>query len=160
MTDGCGSKLQPFGVAHGVPEVEDINRTRVFVDGIDDPILCATTDTKQIGAVRSASKSEVTPGQWGFSEIDRKDAIEPLDLFNGDVFAVVAKIGGEFVDFTQCDWIDAHAEWHRVLSLAGAVDAQEAVLEGLGVVVDALAGLDARLGLFQGLQQPFALLRR
>src|SRR5215216_3515968 len=57
-------------------------------------------------------------------------------------------------------YIDAHAECHRRLALGCSVDADQALLERLRIVVDGLAGLDAILGLFQRRDQLCPLLVR
>jgi hypothetical protein len=52
------SQFQSFGIAHGVPELEDVDRPFILVDGIDDPVLGAAADTEQVGPVGRAGEGE------------------------------------------------------------------------------------------------------
>jgi hypothetical protein len=152
-----GLQVETFRITHGIPELKDIDDTGVLVDAIDDPVLRPPADAKEIGAIRRPREREVAPRQRRFSEIETQNAGEALDLLDGEVFAVVAEIGGKLINLAQCDRIDAHSESHRSLPLATAVDADESILESLRIVVDGLAGLDAGLGLFEGDRQFRAL---
>jgi hypothetical protein len=44
-------QFQAIGIAHRIPEVENIDGAALFIDRVDDPILCAPADAKEIGAI-------------------------------------------------------------------------------------------------------------
>jgi hypothetical protein len=71
--------------------VQDVDRAGVLVDGVDDPVLGSTADPKEIGAVRRAGECEVAPRQRRFPKIDGQDAIEPFDLLDREVLAVLTE---------------------------------------------------------------------
>jgi hypothetical protein len=132
--------------------MKDIDRACILVHGVDNPVLGTAANTKEVSAEGSACEGEIAPDQRRFSEIDRNNSIEPINLLEGEVFAVIPQRGNEFVDLVESDWIDAKSERHGSLWPAAAVNAYKSLLEGLGIVIDALAGFDAGLSLPQRMQ--------
>src|SRR5262249_11988582 len=116
--------------------MENIDRSVLFIDGVDDPVLRAAADTKEVGAVGRAREREIGRGEGRLAEIDREDVAEPIDLLDGEFFAVIAKVDGELIDVALRDRVDADAECHTNLALGTPIDVQEALLEYLRVVVD------------------------
>lgn len=86
------SQTQPFPVAHRIPELQHINRAGIFIDGIDDPILRAPADTEQVRPIRRASESKIAPGQRSLEDIGAQDAIQALNLLDGEIFAIASEI--------------------------------------------------------------------
>src|SRR5262249_8984820 len=107
--NGIGNSLQieRIRIAGRIPEMENIDRSVLFIDGVDDPVLRAAADTKEVGAVGRAREREIGPGEGRLAEIDREDVAEPIDLLDGEFFAVIAKVDGELIDVALRDRVDA-----------------------------------------------------
>ena len=82
-------------------------------------------------------------------EIERQNAVEPFDLLNCEILAIISEVDSELINLSQRDRIDTYAECHRSLPLAASVDADEPIFEGLRIVVGRLIGLRTQLRLFE-----------
>ncbi|MFL6951525.1 MAG: hypothetical protein ACJ8FU_25310 [Xanthobacteraceae bacterium] len=78
--------------------MKNVDRPGFFVDGVDNPVLRAAPDAKQIGAIGCAREGKMSPGEGRLAEIARYDAVEPVDLLDSEFFAVLAEVDGELVD--------------------------------------------------------------
>ena len=83
---------------------------RLLVDRVNDPILRAAANAEQIRPIGGAGERKVRPGHRRFGEVFTQDAIETLELLDSEVLAVIAQVGSELLDLSQCDRIDTHAD--------------------------------------------------
>jgi hypothetical protein len=87
-----------------------------------------------------------------------EDAIEEFDLLDGKLFAVFTEEAGELIDVGLCSRINPETKRHTPLLLGTSIDADQSILEGLRVVFDGVAGLQAPMGFIQRIYKINALL--
>lgn len=109
--------------------------------------MSSSSDTKEICAIGCSRDREVTPCQRSFAKAE-KDAIQAVDLLDCKFFAVLTEISGKLVDLPERDSIDPQTVGNDSLTLTGSVYADQPVLEGSGIILDALSRFDAGLSPF------------
>jgi hypothetical protein len=86
-----------------------------------------------------------------------EDAIEEFDLLNRKLVAVITEVAGELINVRLRNRINTEAKRHTSLSLATSIDTDQSILEGLRVIVDGVAALQAPLGFIHCIDEISAL---
>src|SRR5262249_20246511 len=80
-----GSQFNNFRIARCIPEVQNVDNPRVFVDGIDYPVLRSATDTEEVSTIRCTGQGEVRPGERRFTEIAEQNIAKSIDLLDREL---------------------------------------------------------------------------
>ena len=154
--EGRELQIERVRVARRIPKRQNIDGAAVLIDGVNDPKLGSAAHPEQVPAIGCPGQRKIAPSERCLCKAHVKNAVETLDLLNRKFLVIRAQIRGKVVDFALRDRIDANPETHD-LPFGSAVNTHKPIPKRLTIVVDALAGLDARFSSLQGLQQILTL---